>query len=138
MTVTIKGRNRHSDEVLTTVTIIDRYNKPVLVIEGGYIENRGPIGGFVIAAKHPTAVDDEGDSSYVAMIEGAGLTWTDMLTNTHHFTGALLTAQYITDGEAQQRIANDDPWFTPPTQGTWRPGAYEIRIEHLYPEGDKS
>ena len=128
--VRITGRNRYADEPCTVITVRDDYGVKFLVIEGGYIENRGKAGGFVLAAKHPSATDQEGDSSYVVLIEGCGLVWTDMFRSQHTFTAALLNAGWFTDAEAAAYVEeNGYLQFTPPKK-PWKPGAYIIEVEH--------
>lgn len=139
MTITIKGRNRHADTALTRVTVRDKYRTEILVIEGGYIEKRGMAGEFVLAAKHPSATDEEHDSAYVALIDGAGLTWQDMLGPTHTFTGALLSAKFYakdpTPEDSCEDCEGDEAHgfleFTPPEQPKFPVGAYFIEVEHL-------
>lgn len=128
---TVKGRNRYADEALTEIVIRDIHdNSKILRIEGGYIENRHS-GAFVIAAKHPEATDDEGDSAYVAVIEGAGLVWEDMLGTKQIFRGVLLKANYWDDEDAAAYIeAKGYLSFTPPTR-TWKPAQYAIEVSIL-------
>lgn len=120
----IFGRNRYGDGALTTVTVYDKAREAVLVIEGGYIEQRGR-GDFVLAAKHPTATDREGDSAYVAILEGIGLTWDGMLGNRHTFTAALLRAQWTTEEPDEDGVMS----FVPPNR-PWKADTYTIEIKH--------
>lgn len=128
MSVKITGRNRYTDEAITTVVIRNISGKALLEIEGGYIEKRNDT--FVIAAKHPTATDEEGDSSYVVLIEGAGLAWKDMYAANHTFSGVLLKAKWITDEDATEQIEEQGYLKFTPLAQPWKPAAYIIEVEH--------
>jgi hypothetical protein len=141
VTTTITGRNRYSDEPLTRITIREPRLRAteVLVIEGGYIEARNE-DTFLLAAKHLTAKDVEDDSCYVAYIEGAGLKWKDMVMGDRHvFTGVILKASFYPDAEAEE-AAKDRHGRLPfgPTDQPFKPGVYEIEVQHLGPRRDPS
>lgn len=128
--MTIKGRNRYSNTARTTITVKQGL-EPALVIEGGYIETRSH-GAFTIQAKHLTATDAEGDSCYVASLDGAGLTFTGMLGSRMTFTGALFSAKWVTAAEeaALIEMRHDKRLpFTPPVK-RWQPGVYEIEVRY--------
>ena len=127
----IKGRNRWADHAMTKVTVRDSGGwEDILVVEGGYLETRGD-GKFVLAAKHPEAVDEEGDSAYVLYMEGAGLQWKDMFGPEHRFNAVILKARWVSDEDAAAFIDEHGYLkFTPDPQ-KWTPDAYEIRIEHI-------
>ena len=141
VTIEVKGRNRYADNALTEISIRDHrysgYHGEIMKITGGYIEQRDGSDTFVIAAKHMTATDEDHDSSYVAMLEGAGLKWDHMMGPNQYFTGVILEAQFYTEEPTPEGKCGAD-WcdekhgfldFTPPTQ-KWVPGLYEITIRY--------
>lgn len=133
---TIKGRNRYSDQTLTVVTVYDKYrHDPVLVIEGGYIES-APHYGFTLAARHPEAVDEEGDASYVANLKGAGLVWKDMIGDTHIFSGVILSAAWDTEDVTDEFIRQHGFLKFTPSEKRWNPDSYQIEVKHIRGEND--
>ena len=148
VTIEISGRNRYASGPVSVLTIRHaRYSGEsgeVMTIKGGYIEGRGEGGGFLIAAKHQTATDEEHDSAYVAYLEGAGLQWDHMMGNTIYFTGVILKGKFYTEEPTPEDECDAD-WceekhgyldFTPPVQ-KWTPGLYEISIRFTGADDDE-
>lgn len=141
MTRVIEGRPRYGDSASPVITLTRAgYNEPEFELRGALIENRSRDGEFHIGVKHPSAVDSDHDSAYLAYFEGAGLTPPNIMWPTQiGFNCVLLSVKYYTDdpepkdaGECTYESCKDDPHgylsFTPPEQ-KFKPGVFEVRVD---------